>query len=177
MIFLRSCLFILILTVITSSTQAHSIDEIRKNYQLAVYSSSITDKLSLDLKKITKPDALTLAYIASLEALKAKHSWNPYVKLQYMSAYEKLMNDAIKKMPENMEIRFLRYAIQYNTPSFLGFSKNLNEDKTIIVDAFLKRKFVSLNKVLISDVYHFMVETKSITNEEKLKMEKVLKNL
>lgn len=170
-------LVLISLNLFTSNSQAHTIEEIRKNYQLAVYDANKTEKLSIELNKIANPDALTLAYIASVEALKAKHAWNPYTKLQCLTTYERLMSTAIKKMPENMEIRFLRYTIQYNTPSFLGFSKNLNEDKAIIVDAFLKKKFITLNKILISDVYHFLVETKSISNEEKLQMQKVLKSL
>ncbi len=175
--FFRICILLLLLKAFASNTQAHSIDDIRKNYQLAVYNATIAEKLSSELNKIKKPDALTLAYIASLEAIKAKHSWNPYSKLQYMTAFENRMNDAVKIMPENLEIRFLRYTIQYNTPSFLGFSDNLVEDKMFIVDAFLKKKFVTFNKVLITNVYHFMVQTNSITTDEKLKMEKVIRSL
>lgn len=174
---LRFFILLALIMSITNSANSHSIEEIRKTYQLAVESPSVTEKLSSDLKKIKKPDPLTLAYIASVEALKAKHSWNPYSKLSYMTNFDKLMGDAIKQNPDNMEIRFLRYTIQYYTPSFLGYSKNLEEDKRLIVDSFLKKKFVSNNKKLIKEVYDFMLHTNSLTPAEKLKMEKIIQQL
>lgn len=160
-----------------SMSNAHSIDEIRKTFQLAIDNSSITEKLSSDLKKINKPDALTQAYIASLEALKAKHAWSPISKHQYMKSFEQIINDAIKRSPENMEIRYLRYNVQYRVPSYLGYSENLVEDRKFIVDSFLKKNFATNNKSLIYEVYSFMVTSKSVSPEEKLKMEKVLRSL
>lgn len=168
---------ILFSMIFTSDVFALNIDEIRKTFQFAVESSTITDKLSADLKKITKPDPLTLAYIASVEALKAKHSWNPFSKNEYMKSFEKKMNDAVNRMPDNMEIRYLRYNIQFNVPSYLGFSSNLEEDRKRIIDLFLNKKFASTNKKLITEVYTFLVQSKSVSSDEKLKMEKVLRSL
>ncbi len=169
--------FLILFFVNISISNAHSIDEIRKTFQLAIDNSSITEKLSSDLKKISKPDALTQAYIASLEALKAKHAWNPFSKHEYMKSFGKMMNDAVNKMPENIEIRYLRYNIEYNVPSYLGYSPNLEEDRKHIIDLFLKKKFTSGNKKLITEVYTFMVQSKSVNADEKLKMEKVLRSL
>lgn len=163
--------------IYTSDVFSHNIDEIRKTFQLAIENARITEKLSADLKKIPNPDPLTLAYIASVEALKAKHAWNPFTKHEYMKSFGKMMNDAVKRMPENMEIRYLRYNIQYNVPSYLGYSPNLQEDKKYIIELFLNKKFVTTNKNLITEVYTFMVKSKSVTSDEKLKMEKVLRSL
>lgn len=168
---------VLILMLNSLISEATSIDEIRKSYRTAIESSTATEKLSSDLNKIKKPDPIILAYKASVEALKAKHAWSPFTKLQYMESHKKLMDHAVQLMPENMEIRYLRYNIQYNVPSYLGFSNNLNEDKKFIIDAFIHKKFNTANKVLINDVYTFMVKTKSVNADEKLKMEKVLKSL
>ncbi len=173
---MRLILIVFIISM-TKGLEASSIDEIRKSYIKAVEDPSLTERLSSELKKISKPDAITLAYIGSLEALKAKHSWNPYQKLSYMAEFDRIMNEAVRRMPENMEIRFLRYTIQYNTPSFLGYSKNIDEDKKVIIDSFIKKKFVTSNKVLITDVYKFMVETKSVSVDEKVKMDKVIRGL
>jgi DNA adenine methylase len=43
--------------------------------------------------------------------------------------------------------------------------------------AFLNKKFDTTNKKLIQEVYNLMVQTKSVSAEEKLKMEKVLRSL
>jgi hypothetical protein len=175
--FLGFCTMFIILTIISPTSNAHSIDELRKTFQLAVESSSVTDKLSSELSKITKPDAVTLAYIASVEALKAKHTWNPMSKLQYMENHKKIMTEAVRKSPNNLEIRYLRFNVQYNVPAYLGYSGNIEEDKKFIIDAFLNKKFDTTNKNLIKEVYAFMIQTKSLSAEEKLKMEKVLRSL
>lgn len=169
--------FLMLFIMNIGITYAHTIDEIRKTFQLAINNSNITEKLSSDLKKISKPDALTQAYIASLEALKAKHAWNPFTKHQYMKSFGDMMNNAVNRMPENMEIRYLRYNIQYNVPSYLGYSSNLEEDRKFIVNSFLKKNFSTTNKKLITEVYTFMVSSNSVSPEEKIKMEKVLRSL
>lgn len=168
---------VLILMLNTLISEATSLDEIRKSFRTAIESSTATEKLSSDLNKIKKPDAVVLAYKASVEALKAKHAWSPFSKLQYMESHRKLMDHAVQLMPENMEIRYLRYNIQYNVPSYLGYSSNLLEDKKFIVDAFIQKKFNTNNKTLINDVYTFMVKSNSVNADEKLKMEKVLRSL
>lgn len=169
-------LFILIMNII-GEIEAHSIEEIRKHYKLAVNDASVANKLADKLKKVNQPDALTLAYQASVEALKAKHAWSPYTKLQQMNAYEKLMNEAIKMKPDDLEIRFLRYSIQLNTPLFLGYSNNLTEDKQAIVNLFLKKKFNTKDKKLIKEVFDFMLNANTLSTQERLKMEEVLKSI
>ncbi len=177
---MKLVLNVMLMLLMVSSThfaESHSIDEIRDKFQKAIDNSNMTDKLSMELNKIQKPEPLVLAYIASLEALKAKHSWSPVSKLQYMESHKRMMNDAVRKSPNSMEIRYLRYNIQRSVPSYLGYSKNLAEDKMFIVDAFINKKFDSKNKKLIKEVYDYMVQSNSLTPEEKLKMGKVLKSL
>lgn len=174
--FLKFMLMLLMVTT-TNFAESHSIDEIRDKFQKAIVNSSMTDKLSMELNKIQKPEPLVLAYIASLEALKAKHSWSPMSKLQYMESHKKMMNDAVRKSPNSMEIRYLRYNIQRSVPSYLGYSPNLAEDKKFIIEAFINKKFDTNNKKLIKEVFDYMVQSNSLTSEEKLKMEKVLKSL
>ncbi len=169
-------LFIVCMNMI-SVTEAHSIEDIRKHYKLAIYDAAVANKLSKKLKNIQDEDALLLAYKASVEALKAKHAWSPYTKLQQMKAFEKLMNEAVQRKSEDLEIRFLRYSIQSNTPVFLGFSVNMNEDKQKIVELFLKKKFNTHDKDLIQEVYDFMMSTNALTLKEQQKMEQILKSI
>lgn len=173
---IRQALLFLLL-IYNTSVWANSIDEIRNKFRSAIESPANTEKLGEYLSKINKSDPIVLAYSAAVEALKAKHDWNPIAKRKYMTLYEKQMNEAVRRMPNNMEIRYLRYSIQYNVPSYLGYSNNLSEDKKIIIDSFINKKFTSSNKNLIMDVYAFMLETKSVTTSEKIKMDKVIKSL
>lgn len=144
-------------------------DEIR-NIKLAVHraieSSSVTDSLYRVLKSRGTENPLIVGYIGTLEALKAKHSWNPYNKIRYVSLSQKTMKKAVDRDPNNLEIRFMRFTIQHNTPSFLGFSKDLEEDRKAIVRQFKNKKFGLADAPLIRNIAAFMIESDRCLKEE-----------
>ena len=170
-------LFALIMSSIFSFSSTHSIDDIRRKYQLAVYDSKVANALSDKLNKIENPDALLLAYRASTLALKAKHAWNPYNKLDYMNSFDNIINDAVRMSSDDVEIRFLRYSVQLNTPKYLGLSKNLAEDKTKIVNLFIQKKFKNKDKVMLTEIYQFMLKSNVLSDVEREKMLEVLKSI
>lgn len=172
-----SILFALIMSSIFSFSSTHSIDDIRRKYQLAVYDSKVANALSDKLNKIENPDALLLAYRASTLALKAKHAWNPYNKLDYMNSFDNIINDAVRMSSDDVEIRFLRYSVQLNTPKYLGLSKNLAEDKTKIVNLFIQKKFKNKDKVMLTEIYQFMLKSNVLSDVEREKMLEVLKSI
>lgn len=173
---------IILITIFFMNTFAtfssdYSIEDIRKKYQLAVYDSKVANVLSDRLGKIEKPDALTLAYKGSTFALKAKHAWNPYTKLEYMNSFDEIINQAVRQNSEDIEIRFLRYSVQLNTPKYLGLSKNLSEDKSKIVNLMLQKKFKDKDKKLISEIYQFMLKSNVLTASEREQLLAVLKTI
>lgn len=148
------------------ATDNINVEDIRKGYYEAVYDSKRTDELYSQLKKVKSSDPLVQAYIGSLEALKAKHARNPYYKLSYLAQFDKTIRAAVKKAPDNLEIRFLRFSVQYYVPEFLGYSKEMQEDKQKIVYLITQKKYSEDERGLVKKVYHFMVETKSLTTSE-----------
>ena len=168
---------VLIMNTLLANSSVNSIDDIRKKYQLAVYDSKVANALSDKLSKIDNPDALTLAYKGCTEALKAKHAWNPYNKLDYMNSFDKIITEAVLKSSDDIEIRFLRYSVQLNTPKYLGLSKNLAEDKSMIINLFLQKKFKNKDKVLVTEIYQFMLKSNVLSNNERDKMLVVLKSI
>jgi hypothetical protein len=76
---------------------------------------------------------LLLAYYGATQSLVAKHSWNPYTKMDYLAKSQSTLQKAIALKPQDAEMRFLRFSIQYYVPKFLGYSKNLEEDKNVIL--------------------------------------------
>lgn len=176
MISLRKLLGIFVFITFAIAVHANSLDEIRSKFRLAVENPEVTESLSTQLRRIQNPDALTLAYIASLDALKAKHNWNPTQKLAFMDSFENKITKAVNAMPNNIEIRFLRYSIQSNTPSILGYSKNVKEDRQIILAAFNQKVIVNSNKKLFVEIYQFLIDENSLSTIEKTKIEKTLRN-
>ncbi|WP_029287260.1 hypothetical protein [Pedobacter sp. R20-19] len=132
----------------------------------AVEDAKLTDSLFVKLNKLSGKTALTTAYIGTLEALKAKHAWNPYSKIKYVKASQKAMQQAVNMDKENLEIRFMRFSIEHFTPSFLGFSKNLNFDRKQIVKHYQHDNFGNADQALIKNVAKFMIDSKRCTPEE-----------
>lgn len=115
--------FLMLLSSVMYANDQLDIRQLRQRYYAAVESATVTDKLYAELKKQPKPSPVILAYVGSLEALRAKHALNPYYKIQYLKEADKTMRRAVKADPENIEIRFLRYSYQYYVPEFLGYSE------------------------------------------------------
>jgi len=132
----------------------------------AVENSKLTDSLFSRLDKFQDKTALITAYTGTLEALKAKHAWNPYNKIKYVSRSLKTMKKAIEMDSENMEIRFMRFSIEHFTPSFLGFSQELTEDREEIVKHYQQQNFGLADKTLIKNVAKFMIDSKRCTSAE-----------
>lgn len=63
----------------------------------------------------------------------AKHAGNPISKYSYFNKGKKMLEEAVKKEPNNIEIRLMRYISQEKTPRFLGYSANLQSDKEFII--------------------------------------------
>lgn len=142
------------------------LQSIRKAMVLAVDNHRVTDSLFKKIQAFKSKDGLILGYLATLEALKAKHSWNPYSKLKHISQASKWMQEAVNADPENVEIRFMRFSMQHFTPSFLGYSKNLEEDKGVILALYERKKFSAAQPELIASIARFMIQSKRCTLAE-----------
>jgi hypothetical protein len=160
--------FLLLFTFSFAQAQFNSkeLTDFKKSMLTAIESSKITDSLLLKLESIPSKSALLLGYQGTLQALKAKHAWNPYNKVKYVSKSLKTMQQAINQDEENMEIRFMRFSIEYYTPSFLGFSKNLDKDQKEIVKHYQNNNFGQTDAALIKNIAKFMIDTKRCTPEE-----------
>lgn len=75
------------------------------------------------------------AYMASALMASAKFKINPLSKLQAFNEGKKMLEESIQSNQLNPETRFIRFTIQSNSPSFLMYKNNLQEDKTVILSA------------------------------------------
>ncbi|MCX2575981.1 hypothetical protein [Pedobacter sandarakinus] len=132
----------------------------------AVEDSKLTDSMYENLLKLNNKTALVMGYMGTLEALKAKHAWNPYNKIKYVKLALKTMQKAIDMDRENLEIRFMRFSIEHFTPGFLGFSKDLTVDRKEIIKHYRNENFGVADTELIKNVAKFMIESKRCTPDE-----------
>lgn len=157
---------------ILTQLQAQNLPALKKAMVLAVDDDRITDSLHKELTALNSKDPIIWAYIATLDGLKAKHSWNPYNKLKFVSRSQKLIARAVEAKPDDLEIRFMRFSLQHYTPEFLGFSKNLEEDRQAIARLFEQRKFGRSDSDLVRSIAKFMIDSNRCTNREVLLFKK-----
>ncbi len=67
-------------------------------------------------------------YKGALLMAKSKHALNPFKKLSNFNKGKEILESALAKAYQNIELRFLRLTIQVNVPGFLGYNENINED-------------------------------------------------
>lgn len=117
--------------------------------------------------KQKKSDAVTKAYIGTLESILADQQGNPFSKLSWFNKGKKKIEEAVNESPKNPEIRFLRLSVQANAPSFLFYNSNIEEDKKIVIDNLDYFEKIGTKKEIIS----FLKTNVELTNEELQKIE------
>lgn len=115
------------------------LDDIRLWYSLASEKETEAEKLFAFFEKNPPKDAILWAYKGASEALYAKNSYNPLYKWHYVAEADKSFAKATILDKENIEIRFLRFSIEYNLPRLLGYSTHLEQDKNVILKNFEKQ--------------------------------------
>jgi len=134
--------------------------KLRKQLIIAIDNSKTTDSLYKALSAIKNRTGLIDGYIAALLACKAKHSWNPYLKLKYLNKAEALFNTAVNADPHNIEIRFLRFSVEHNVPGFLGYNKNREADAEDMITQLGKRNYGTADKELTIAIIRFLLDSK-----------------
>ncbi|MDP2174472.1 MAG: hypothetical protein Q8K70_01035 [Bacteroidota bacterium] len=146
------------------STAPSPIEEIRTNFEKGSESVAYAEKLKILTS--TQKTPLLKAYYGMSYALMAKHSNSPFKKLELVKKGMNYINAAVTEEPQNIEIRFLRFSIESNAPSFLGISTHLSEDKNHLV-----------NNLTSSHAYHkvifdFLMKSPLLSEADKLKLRK-----
>lgn len=126
----------IILTAFAFLTPSSSLKEIRVAFKQAHQSTEKANSFYEMASKTADKSDLNTAYFGASKAILAKFKGNPMSKLQYFKAGAKNIESAVKSAPNNSEIRFIRLSIQYNAPSLLSYSENIEEDKSYILTHF-----------------------------------------
>lgn len=149
-----------------------TLDELRQLYEQAADSSSICDKLykMLDNKE-TEQYPVLLGYKGAIQAIRAKHSFFPHIKLSRFLEGAAIIDRAIVKDGESLELRFLRFTIQANSPALLNYKGNLNEDKQLLTDGLA---LVQDDSGLVKAIATALLEAPITTKEDKALAKKYL---
>ncbi len=127
-------LLILILYCESSFSDTFSIPDIRQLYQSAAVNEDACDKLIHMLDKTTSENNLLFSgYKACATMLRAKYVFNPFTKWSHFYNGKNMLEKTILTDENNIELRYLRFTIQTNVPSFLGYKNEIEADKLFLL--------------------------------------------
>lgn len=157
-------LICLLLYVISISPITPDLDQIRKDFKLATNDRETALALRKKLETVTKEDNTVLvAYKGAVSALSAKYTRDNTTRKNLFKSGVSLLEFAISQKPENIEIRCLRLSIQENSPKFLKYRSNIQEDKTFILSQYEKTD----SKAIRDFVKSYVLQSPGFNTEEK----------
>lgn len=161
---LRIVFIKIILIVCANIALAQDKVQVRDLFYRASKSYTSADTLFKNFKNVsTNQDAFMIAYKGMSQLMVCYHSYNPYSKFKYFLKGKESLEQAILKDPNNVEYRFLRLSVQLNTPEFLGYNSNIDEDKLVIFNGV---KYLS-DKDLLKRISDYTSNAKRISEKEK----------
>lgn len=153
----------LMIFLMTLNVQQPLISEMRSMYKKAAEEERAAKNL-LELSRNEQANgALMMGYHGAAQMLMAKHVGNPFKKLSYFNKGKELFTRAIKNDPKDIELRFLRFTVQAETPAFLNYKQNLQEDKNLLLSQVQGLKDAELRDMILA----YLVTSREISDSEK----------
>lgn len=123
-------------------------------------------KLSNDFGENPPKDALLLAYYGAATAAAPACLGNPAKKISYFRRGKQAITEATLLQPQNFEIRFLRFATQSKTPSFLGYNQDIENDKRFLLANLKKGRETVSNDRIFNKMTDFIAKSGQLTKNE-----------
>ncbi len=113
-----------------------TLNEIRSLYHESIYSSEKSKEIINYFENEPGKTPIEMAYEGASRMVRAKHIFFPHEKLSTFQKGKVLIEEAVKKEPKSIEIRYLRFSIQLGSPSFLNYRQNLSEDRKYLIEHY-----------------------------------------
>lgn len=170
------CAFTLLWLCLTFTSMGQSLElsDIRLRYVAAVDDETITRQSLELLEKQASLTPVFKGYKGAFEAMLAKHVWNPYKKIAYLKQGKATLAAAIATQPQNLEIRFLRFALQHYLPPFLREDAELEADRLAMVSVLASGPLP--DRQLEESVARFLKDSGRCTPEEMELCQQILQN-
>jgi|TARA_B110000914_G_scaffold74255_1_gene65259 hypothetical protein len=139
---------IIIVMLSVNISNGQNIEKIRRLYLQSSNNYSKLDSLNYSLSNYKKTNNLMSAYYGVNLILKSKYLKNPFKKIEYFEKGREILENAIIKEPDNIELIFLRYTVQKKTPSILMYKKDIEEDYQFIKSELDSTKDQRLKKYI-----------------------------
>lgn len=157
-------LICILLLIVSIAPGTPNLDQIRKDFRLATNDRESALALRDKLETVSEEDnTILVAYKGAVSALTAKYTKDNTERKELFKNGVLLLEFAISQKPENIEIRCLRLSIQENSPKFLKYRSNIEEDKTFILNHYEKTN----SKAVKDFVKSYILQSTGFNTEEK----------
>ncbi|MFN4233326.1 MAG: hypothetical protein ACK4IK_00825 [Bacteroidia bacterium] len=161
---MRRFVFLYLLILSNLVWANNDVETLRKVFVIASEDVNKAKALHAYFEKKEKISGATeLAYKGATVALMAKFSSGPHTKLKYVNKALEIINEAVKKEPENFEIRYLRFSVERNLPAILNRSKNIDKDIELIYTYLIKK---TLWTDFESDIAKDLIDSNRLSEEK-----------
>lgn len=136
---------------VSAFAETPSLPAVRSLYEQAANDENACKKLLEWLKPYNeKNNPLLFGYRASGTMMMANYVFNPFSKLSYFKKGKKMLSAAIAADAQNIELRFIRFGVQTNVPSFLGYNDYVEKDKMFLKKSLPGIKDENLKNMIAS---------------------------
>ena len=165
----------LLLVPLPVFSQDLSTTDLRELFYQAAASKQAAQRLYDKLLTIDESSQpLLLGYKGMACFMICHHALNPYSKIKYFLQGRSYLDQALKRDPGNLELRFLRFTVQTNAPEFLGYTRNILADKTFILNSLENDADKTIAQELRIKIVEYLLQTKYCTPPERSRVESYL---
>lgn len=163
---MRLIWFLLLVCAATTASSV-SMEEIRSLYLKSKKDEASCKALLKKVENINHDKEPVLAgYKGCATMIMAEHSYNPAKKLSFFHEGKDILDQAILNNSSNAELRFLRFTVQTNAPSFLGYNKSIENDKKFLLSQVNTLSDAGLKKIIAD----YLRKSDRLTAMEKSKL-------
>jgi len=145
---------------------------LRRHYQQAAKDKSAGEKFYQLMAGYTERDPVVLGYKGAAEAIKARDA-SLLDKLRYVQAAARTFEHAVSLNPKNAEIRFLRFSMETNLPSFLGLSTHIDEDRHLLLTSVLHHPSSGLDAEGFETIRNYLRTHGKVSEAEAQKLDNI----
>ena len=159
---------LLLKSFLLTPTASPTLHDVRIMYHEASINDNVCKKLVTILKPFDeKKDPVFYGYRAGATMMMAKYVFSPFSKISYFRKGRDMLQRAVNADNQNMELRFLRFAVQTNLPFFLGYKDHIGADKLFILKGLSNLE----DPVLKANIAKFMKESDYVSENEKINLQ------
>lgn len=131
---MKNLVWLLLLPISAFALQTLDLHQVRMLYHTAAEVKQDAAQLNkLMLQVDSGALSVMVCYKGANEMIQAKYAINPITKLDKFNKGKDMIQKAFSRDTLNLEIRFIRFAIQSNLPAFLNYNNDLNKDKRFLL--------------------------------------------